>query len=189
MARELDKRPCQPALAVPRAQDALPARAGHVRVGVARREERLARLRLEAHLPAPRHVLDGEQGPVGEEDHVHGAVGDLDVARAVDDVGDRTVRGRVRAVAAREDGLLGADGPVHFGGRVDRLFDVCPVEVDLAAWGDVVYRGGEAQDVVWDREELADLVCWTSVLQLLLKLGKSKQLWYELWGIVLGEEY
>jgi hypothetical protein len=62
---------------------------------------------------------------------------------------------------------------------VDRLFDVCPVEVDLAAWGDVGYRGGEAQDVVWDWEQLADLVCWMSVSQF-LKLGKSNQLWYEL---------
>lgn len=144
VAREVDKRPRQPALAVPCPQDALAAGPSDVRVGVERREQGLARLRLEPHLPAPRHVLDGQQGAVGEEDHVHCAVGDLDVARAVDDVGDRAVRGRVRAVAAREDGLLGADGPVHLRGRVDRLLHVCSVEVDLAAWRGVGYGCGEA---------------------------------------------
>ena len=105
-------------------------------------------LGLEAELAVPGHVLDGEEGAVGDDDHVEVAVGDEDAVRGLDDLGEDGLDGvggevafafgaagvvAVYLLAADEDGLGGAFGPGDGGGGVDGGFDVGAVEV--GGWG------------------------------------------------------
>lgn len=61
-------------------------------------DDGFGRCSLEAEGAVPRHVLDGEEGAVGDDDHVEVGVGDEDSVGCFDD--------------AREDGLDGVEGDV-----------------------------------------------------------------------------
>ena len=112
-------------------------------------------LGLEAQFAVPGHVLDGEEGAVCDDDHVEVAVRDEDAVRGLDDlredvldgVGGEVAFALGAGVAAREDGVDGAFGPVDVRGRVDGGFDVCAVEVCGGAFGGVDELGGEGEDV------------------------------------------
>ena len=142
----LHKSPRQSTLRVHRAQR--PARAiSHNRRVVrlhqrcepklGRHQQREGGRGLKALVTGPGHVLDGEEGAIGEEAEVQRAVGDDDVFGLLDDGRERGVarpRGTVAAVggggAAVEDGLgAAADGPVCMAGGVDRVLHGGEVEV------------------------------------------------------------
>lgn len=83
-------------------------------------EELLRRPGLEALRAVPGHVLDHEEGAVGDEDVVEHAVGDDGAVEALDDGGEdgeTAWRGGVGAVD--EDGGGGAFLPVCERGGVD----------------------------------------------------------------------
>ncbi len=56
-------------------------------------DDRGRRLRLEAQLAVPGHVLDGHEGAVGDDDHVEVAVGHEDAVRGFDDLGEDVLDG------------------------------------------------------------------------------------------------
>lgn len=101
---------------------------------------------LEALQAAPGGVLEGQEGALGDEDHVEQAVGHHDVLGPVDDgAQDRGRRGG-RVVAVGEHVLVGAGAPAYVWG-VDGRLDVGPVEVDLGAFGQVLKGAGDCEQV------------------------------------------
>jgi len=126
-----------------------------------RHEELVLRPRLEALRAVPGHVLDHEEGAVGDEDVVEHAVGDDRAVEALDDGGeDGEAAGRGGVGAVDEDGCGGAFLPVC-GGGVDRGLDVAAVEVDGCAGGEVVEGAGEAEDVPEEGAGGGDLLGWS----------------------------
>ena len=123
-------------------------------------------LGLEAEFAVPGHVLDGHEGAVCDDDHVEVAVCDEDAVRGLDDlredvldgVGGEVAFALRAAVAAREDGVDGAFGPVDVRGGVDGGFDVGAVEVCGGAVGGVDELGGEGEDVPEEGALLVDFV-------------------------------
>lgn len=123
-------------------------------------------LGLEAQFAVPGHVLDGHEGAVCDDDHVEVAVCDEDAVRGLDDlredvldrVGGEVALALGAAVAAREDGVDGACGPVDVRRGVDGGFDVGAVEVCGGAFGGVDELGGEGEDVPEERALLVDFV-------------------------------
>lgn len=114
---------------------------------------------LEALGAVPGHVLDHEEGAVGDEDHVEGAVGDDGAGEAFDDAGeDGEARGGGSVGAVDEDVGGGAFFPVLFGGRVDGFLDRGPVEVDFGVGGQVVEGAWKAEDVPEEGAGSRDLV-------------------------------
>lgn len=132
-----------------------------------RDHDRRARPLLEPQLPVPRHVLDREQGAVGDDDEVQVAVGDEHAVRGFDDLREDVldgVGGEVAfgfgpgAEAAGEDGVFAADGPGGVGG-VQGGFDVGAVEVrGWRADGVIEELRGEGEHVPEEGALLVDLV-------------------------------
>ena len=110
--------------------------------------------------------MDGQEGAVGDDDHVEVAVCDEDAVRGLDDlredvldgVGGEVAFALRAAVAAREDGVDGAFGPGDVSGCVDGGFDVRAVEVSCGAGGGVDELGGEGEDVPEEGALLVDFV-------------------------------
>ena len=96
-----------------------------------------ARLLLEAELAVPGHVLDGQEGAVGDEDHVVVARCDQEAVGSFDHLGD-DVLDRHGAVVRAQDALVAADHPVYIERGVHGLFDVRAVEIRLGAFGGVL---------------------------------------------------
>ena len=110
------------------------------------------------------HVLDGEKGAVGAEEHVQVAGADQGVVGVLDDaLQDVVLRGADALVA---HGLIGGgvaedavDTLVPVGGRgVDGLLHVGAVEVDLGAWWGVVALVDFTEDRVGVGAGLGDVV-------------------------------
>ena len=175
-------RPHEPALVVLHAhrplrpiEPGLPVRGEQGRVLQVRLRDddgRRGRL-LEAERAVPGHVLDGEEGPVGDDDHVQVRVGDQDPVRGFDDLGQHVldrVHGEVPGPfgpagvvaayfgAADNHGIEGADGPGDVGGRVDGGFDVGSVEVGGCAFRGIEECGREGEHVPEEGALLVDFV-------------------------------
>ena len=136
---------------------------------------RRGRLRLEPQRTVPRHVLDREQGAVGDDDHVEIAIADEHAVGRFDDLwqdgldgvgGEITfgfgaagvVVSRAGFGTADEDGIDGAFGPGYAGWGVQGGFHVGAVEVGVCAFGGVDELGGEGEDVPEEGALLIDLV-------------------------------
>lgn len=97
--------------------------------GMVRNEEVVGLRRpLEALLTAPGHVLDGDEGAIGDEEEVEEAVANDDVLGAVDDGGERTESAGNTLVAVGKKCWITADGIVGWR-SVNRLLDIGSVEV------------------------------------------------------------
>lgn len=119
-----------------RPDDAASRGGGDVRVVVVRDEQGALGAALEAELPLPGEVLDGEERGVGKEEEVARAVAEDDVAGGVDDAREDGLAPRAGDEggidAACEDGggggVLAVD-PGCVGGCVQGGFDFGEVEV------------------------------------------------------------
>ena len=131
---------------------------GVARVIVVRDEEVGGGWGREALGAVPRHVLDGQEGAVGDEDHVEEAVADDGAVGALDDSGQDAEGGRQRVVVVvDEHRLVCAFHPVDVR-SVDGGFDIGTVEVDLCSVGEVVERPRETEDVPQQWASCRDLV-------------------------------
>ena len=201
VARQRRRHEGEAALRMPGAHDARRGDGAEVQLAVVRDEEVVRGRGLEAERAVPGHVLDHEEGAVGNEDVVEQAVADEDVVRALDD--------------AREDGHPGGRGGV--GGedavgaflpfllrRVDGGLHVAAVEVDVGAGRHVVEGAREAEHVpeqragggdLVDVEARVDLECGVEdgvphVAGALVAAGKLALRWLRTgWGVgeILGE--
>jgi hypothetical protein len=148
MARKLGRVKRQPTLLRPLALDPGSSQRAAVVLGVVRRVERAAGVLLESLKAVPCHVLDGEEGAVGGEEHVQIAGADDGVVCVFDYALEDAVLGRARgsvagvagSVAVAEDVGIGALLPVGAHDGVERFLHVGAVEVDLGAWWLVVSR-------------------------------------------------
>lgn len=141
-----------------RAKDPAPGQGTQAGFGMIGHEELLRRSGLETLLSAPGHVLDGEEGAVGNDDVVERAVRDHGPVQALDDGGEDG-EGRGNAVVGPADEDIG--GGAFFPDllrSVDGGLDVAAVEVDACAFGEVVERAGEAEDVPEEGTGCCDLV-------------------------------
>jgi len=124
----------QPPLRMRRPKHARASQRAKTGLAMIRHEELVRRPRLEALRAVPGHVLDHEEGAVGDEDVVEHAVGDDGAVEALDDGGeDGEAAGGGGVCAVDEDGGGGAFLPVCEGWGVDRGLDVAAVEVDGCA--------------------------------------------------------
>jgi len=112
----------------------------------------------------PGHVLDGEKGSVGAEEHVEVTGADDGVVGVLDDALEDAVVGGAGGlvgtfvVAVAEDVGVGALEPLGADVGVECHLDVGAVEVDLGAWGRVVAGVDYAELGVWVRACLGDVV-------------------------------
>ena len=116
---------------------------------------------LEALGPLPGHVVDHGEGAVGRDQEVQLADGDDDVARALDDGGERA---EGRGLGAVEAEVVGLAHPEVYAGPVDvqRVLHVAAVEV--VVWAPAERR--EAELVGREGARLADVVgveAWVDV--------------------------
>ena len=182
VSTQIRLRPHQPTLVMLHAHGALRPVDSTVTVGVKHTrvfqidfgdDNRRVRLRLEAQLAVPCHVLDGHEGTVRDDDHVEVAVGDEHAVRGFDDLREDVLDRIGREIAfafgaavvvavdfdtADDDGVDGTFGPVDVRRRVDGSFDVRAVEVGHGAFGGVDELGGEGEDVPEERALLVDFV-------------------------------
>lgn len=122
--------------------------------------ERITGFSVEALGSAPGHVLDHEQGAVGDEDHVERGMAYDGTFAALNDAGERTSeRSRWDAVvcAVDKDVVVCTLHPVG-GGSVDSLLDVCAVEVDKSACGFITEGARESKDIPEEWAGCGDLV-------------------------------
>lgn len=133
MPTQIHRHERQPPLRMRRPHNPRPRQAFKTRLTMIRHEELVGRPCLEALHAAPGHVLDHEQGAVGDEDVVEEAVGDDRAVEALDDGGEDGEAGGGGVIGAvDEDRRGGAFLPVC-GGGVDCGLDVAAVEVDGCA--------------------------------------------------------
>jgi hypothetical protein len=92
-----------------------------------------ARLGLEALRAVPCHVLDRDQGAVGEEEEVQQAVADDGVVGSLDDGRQWAESGWERGVVVWEEVWTTSTNEVVCGRDVDLGLDVAPVEVIMRA--------------------------------------------------------
>ena len=160
MPRQRDLHPRQSALGMGGTENAGASQSLRImQRGMIGHVEVVRRFRLEALRAVPGHVLDHQQGAVGDEDVIEGAVGDDGFVQALDDGGEdgeAAGRGLIRSSAFGEDGTA-AFGPRHYGG-VDGLLDVGAVEVDFCAGGEVVEGAREAKNVPEEWASSCDLI-------------------------------
>lgn len=95
VSRQRNSNVSQTALAVSSAKHASTSQSGKRSILVVGDVERLDGRSLESQLTAESHVLDGQQGAVGDEHHVEGTVADDDILGLVDDMGQNLVGGSV----------------------------------------------------------------------------------------------
>lgn len=155
MPRQCCSHPRKAALRVRRTHHARGSKGAQIFLAMIRDEELGRRLRLKPQGAVPRHVLDHEEGAIGDEDHIEETVTNDDVVGAFDDAredGDARWRRGVRVQDA-----VGAFLPFLDRG-VDRLLDVGAVEVDLGAVGQVVEGARETENVPEQRAGSGDLV-------------------------------
>ena len=159
MPAETDLYERQAALGVRRAEDAGTGQRARVVLRVVRDEELVRRLAREALGAVPRHVLDHEQGAVGDEDVIEGTVADDGLVEPLDHAGEdgEPAWGRGVGPVPREDVVVGALHPFS-DWRVDGLLHVRAVEVDGGSVGNVIERAGESEDVPEKRARGGDLV-------------------------------
>lgn len=144
VAAQLGRDERQAALRVGGAEDAGAGQGGRVGEGVVGHVEVVGGGGPKALGAVPGHVLDHEEGAVGDEDVVERAVADDGPVQPLDhgrQDGEAARRGIVRLEHPR-----GAFLPGHEG-RVDGLLDVRAVEVDLRPCGEVVEGAREPEDV------------------------------------------
>lgn len=134
---------------------------------------RRSRLCLKPQLSAPSHVLDSEQGAIGDDDHIKVPIRDQHAVGGFDDLGqdflDR-VGGEVAFAfwpagvvvsglwAADEDAAGGAFGPGDRLRVMEGGFDVGPIKVSGCAFGGVDELGGEGEHVPEEGALLVDFV-------------------------------
>lgn len=117
----------------------------------------LARRSRETLGAVPGHVLNSEQGSVGDKDVVQQSVVNDCPLRPLNDAGQDGQRRRSAGVLPQH--AASTLGPLLDRG-VDGFLDVGAVEVDLCAGGEVVKGAGKAEDVPevgWCGEDLVDV--------------------------------
>lgn len=121
--------------------------------------------RLEAQLAMPGHVLDREQGTVGQNDHVIVTIADKHTVCRLDHLREDMLDGVGREVtlllgptrATHKDGLVRALGPLD-ARSVQGTLDVFAIKVDRGAGGLVDQFRGEGKNIPRKRTHQVDLV-------------------------------
>lgn len=130
MPGQADLDPGETALGAGGAEDAGAGEGAQAEIVVVGHEEIIGGGCLEALFAAPSHVLDHEQGAVGDEDVVELAVRDDGAVESLDHTGEhRQPAGRGRVVVQH---AVGAFGP-RLDGRVNGFLHVAAVEVDFCS--------------------------------------------------------
>jgi hypothetical protein len=103
----------------------------------------------------PRHILDHDDGTVGEEVVIEETVDDDGFLIFLHDSGNDTETGKVGVVSVED--AVGAFFPVTRG-SVDGFLYIFPVEVDFGAGGDIREATWESEDIPENGASGCDLV-------------------------------
>jgi hypothetical protein len=154
--------PCQLALGVRSSHDALCAQAGKADVVMVRHKEGVLRRGLETLHTTPGHVLNSHESTVVQKNEVEFTVSDDGAVERIDDLGDDFPRRLGRGIGVKN--AAAALGP-FLDRRIDSFLDIGAVEVDLLAFGQVVERAGEAENIPEKRagsRNLVDVEAWVA---------------------------